>query len=117
MNKPIIISILIALLVLLFVFGIPNTDRKLKVEHEKLKHSELNGTIQYLKIKYHRDCIKLDNNNDEFVFSSHPCNNDSGSMRFSKLVTTGDRVIKKTLSDTLILVHNDRNFCFLIDEK
>lgn len=109
------ISIVLLILVIFLVFyGIPNTDKNITEAYQKLYSAKLNGSIEYLDIKYHRDSFKL-NNTEEYVFSSFPTSFNHKS--FASLARKGNLVVKLPNSDTLTLIKDGNIYKFLIKRE
>jgi hypothetical protein len=107
-------AILFILVMLAIFYGIPNTDKNIRESYRKLYEAKLNGKIEYLSIRYHRDSFKLTNSN-EFVFSSYPILDNQRS--FSSLAEKGNRVVKLSNSDTLVLAKESKAYKFLLKRE
>ncbi len=93
----------------------PSADKKIREAFLKFVSAELDGKLESINIKYHRDFIKFTNSNDEYVFSSNPVK--GGSESFANLARKGDIVIKRRKSDTLLLTKEGKVYLFLIKRE
>jgi hypothetical protein len=117
MNKYTVLTILLVLGVLLIFFGIPYTDSQLRSEFKNFNETNLDGAIEYVKIKHHGDCFKLVNNSTELLFYSIPVDKSSTSLSFSDLAKKGDRIVKRANSDTLTLVKSGEIYLFTFSKE
>lgn len=112
--KYIFTSLVILILLLLF-YGIPRTDNKIKATFLKFDSADLNGKLESIYIKYHRDCIKLTDSDEEYIFSSYPLY--EGTKSFAVLAKRGDTITKRPKSDTLLLSKAGKGYFFLIKRE
>lgn len=110
-----VFTILAILIMLLLFYGIPTTDKNIREAFLKFDSAELNGKLESIDIKYHRDCIKLTDSNEEYVFSSYPLYD--GTKSFAVLAKKGDTIIKRPKSDTLLLTKEGKGYLFLIKRE
>ncbi len=110
-----IFTILVILILLLLFYGIPGTDKNIKEAFLKFDSAELNGKLESIEIKYHRDCIKLTDSDEEYIFSSYPLH--EGNKSFAVLAKKGDTITKRPKSDTLLLTKEGKGYLFLIKRE
>ena len=116
MKKYTVAIFFISLLVLLVFVGIPFTDKQSKNDFKKFNEARLSGLIEYVTIKHHGDCFKLQNDLSEYVFFPEPAINQDSVLIFSHLARKGDQVSKIPYSDTLVLTNNGKKYFFLFKQ-
>ena len=91
--------------------------RKLGQENYALFMShDIVGVIQRVQITQKQSGITLKGSNQEFVFSPITDKKLNGGNIFRGFAEKGDSVIKKTNSDTLILIKSGKRYYYMFDK-
>jgi hypothetical protein len=100
-----ILFILVILAALYFLVAIPYTDKVFQKEYDLFYLSNLEGTIDHVGIKHHGVSFRLRGVNNEYVFYPFTDEQLNGSHIFGHIAEPGDKLIKPSKSDTLLLIH------------
>jgi hypothetical protein len=77
--------------------------------------SELRGSIERVRIKNHGVAFKLNNDINEYVF--HPTTSSLNENHiFDHLAAQGDSLIKASMSDTIILVKDQKKYKYTFQQ-
>lgn len=88
---------------------------RVKRQFDLFFNSNLNGVIEFVDIKYHGVAFKLTNDINEYVFYPYTSHLNNKNI-FNQFANVGDSIVKPMMSDTLILLKNNKQFKYTFQE-
>jgi hypothetical protein len=83
------------------------TDDLVQNDYNFFDSTGIYGTVEHIGYLNHQTGLKIDNISREFAFIPYASLKLNGSNDFSLTATKGDSIIKRSFSDTLILIHEN----------
>jgi hypothetical protein len=112
MDKIKFVTIPILILIPLMYFGSRHNYSNGKSNYQKFYEDSIAGELTYIGIKNHGVEIRLKNSSDAHVF--YPLSDEvlNDGQIFQNFAEKGDFVSKKSSTDTLLLIKNNRVYKF-----
>lgn len=108
--KKIIISILAgAVIIFSWIIWGDKMDKKIVEAYNNFYTSDIRGQLESTSIKYHMTSFKMQEDNQEYIFSPYT---DINGHIFDAVSKPGDSIIKPAYSDTILVKKRNEEFKF-----